>query len=222
MGALERQGRARSPARRRGSARRPPHGCAAEGRARLRRRHRPGHGREPSPRRSTASSSKRTPASRATSTPRSPTCELEFGGIDIAFLNAGIAIGHGRPGELHRRPLPPDHARQRRRRRLRDAGRDPGDGAATAVARSSRRRRSRGIIPFPPDPDLRRSPSTPSSASSAAPRRPLRDARHHGEHRQPGHDGHQHPHRRGQEDVRRGGLPADGGGVTSPRRWSGS
>ena len=37
-------------------------------------------------------------------------CIAEFGGVDIAFLNAGIAIGVTRHHRADRRRVPPDHA----------------------------------------------------------------------------------------------------------------
>ena len=82
-------------------------------------------------------------------------CVEELGGVDVAFLNAGIAIGVADLTAL-------DEATYRRIMRvnvdgvvfgLRAAIRamtERGGGAIVATARS------RGSIPFPPDPGLRR------------------------------------------------------------------
>ncbi len=78
-------------------------------------------------------------------------CESELGGVDIAFLNAGIAIGHGDVATL-----PDDEYRRIMRvnvdgvvygvRAAIRAMSKRGEGAIVATASLA------GLIPFPPDP----------------------------------------------------------------------
>ena len=78
-------------------------------------------------------------------------CERELGGLDIAFLNAGIAIGHGDmstlPDELYRRIMRVnvDGVVFGLRAAIRALERR-GGGAIVATASIA------GLIPFPPDP----------------------------------------------------------------------
>ena len=79
------------------------------------------------------------------------TCERELGGVDVAFLNAGIAIGHGDmatiPDELYRRIMRVnvDGVVFGLRAAIRAMERR-GGGAIVATASIA------GLIPFPPDP----------------------------------------------------------------------
>ena len=81
-------------------------------------------------------------------------------------------------------------------------------GGGAIVATSS----LAGIIPFPPDPvyDLAKARGRRLHPQRRAHARP---ARHHREHGQPGHDRHEHPDRRREAVLRRGGLPADAAGA---------
>ena len=157
-------------------------------------------GARPSPSRSAACSSRPTPASRPTSTLRSRPARSELGGVDIAYLNAGIAIGHADVSTLTddvyrgimrvnvdgvvygtRAAIP---AMERR-----------GGGAIVATSSLA------GIIPFPPDPvyDLTKH-AVVGFIRSVAPT--LAGQGDHRQHRQPGDDRHQHPHRRRQAGIR--------------------
>ena len=118
--------------------------------------------------------------------------ELELGGVDIAYLNAGIAIGVADltelTDELYTRIMRVnvDGVVYGTRAAIRcDAGR--GGGAIVATSSLA------GLIPFPPDPvyDLTKHAVVGFIRSAAPTLAPLG---HHRQHREPGHDRHQHPH----------------------------
>ena len=132
-------------------------------------------------------------------------CQDRFGGVDIAFLNAGIAIGHADlatlPDDLYR----VDHAGQRRSDRLRRPGRDPGDD------HPGRRGHRRHLVagrdhPVPAGSGLRPHQARGRRADPQR-RTDARGSEHHGEHREPGHDRHQHHHRGRQAHVVGRGVP---------------
>ena len=133
-------------------------------------------------------------------------CERELGGVDIAYLNAGIAIGVSDLTAL-------SDAEYQRIMRVNVDGVVWGTRAAipamqrrgggAIVATSS----LAGLIPFAMDPvyDLTKH-AVVGFIRSVAPT--LRTVRHHREHGEPRDDRHQHPERRRQGAVRGERLPA--------------
>ncbi len=134
--------------------------------------------------------------------------ERELGGVDIAFLNAGIAIGHPHIDDAPRRPVPAHHAGQRRRCGVRRRAPRSGRWSDAAAVPSSRPSSLAGLIPFPPDPvyDL----SKHAVVGLHPQHRPVaRREGHHRQHGEPGHDRHQHHGRgRARRTFARGRLPA--------------